>query len=469
MRHYILAAVTGLLITICSCTPDKSIKSPVPLLPVPSQQQLAWQQKELLMFMHFGIKTFYPSDNHMGSGAEDPGKFNPQKLDANQWLEAARAGGFKGVILTAKHHDGFCNWQTQTTDFSVKSSPWQNGKGDVVKELADACHQSGMWLGLYLSAYDVHYQNSTLDKKEYSRYYETQLTELCSNYGAIDELWFDGFGAEGMTVNWQNVAAIIQKLQPQAVIFNNLVPNMPQSCVRWPGNEQGDAGEPNWSVQPAPDSNLTVLETATWFPGEADAIAQGNWFWTGQPICSLADLQKIYLTSVGRNGVGLINVPPNQDGLIDEASVVRLKEFSDWVTALYTRDAAYGQTVTASSVRQNEPQFAPALAVDKDFSTYYWPADSVTTATMEIDLGKPVNIEAVIVQEYIPLGQRVAEHTIEYWNGSNWIQAVAGTTIGYKRIHQVTATAQRVRLVISKSRACPLISTLQVIAAAEEI
>lgn len=197
MKRYInsyklLIVVLGYLAGGLACERSVAAEPPKLIGPVPSMRQMAWQNKELLMFAHFGIKTYYPNDNHMGTGEEDPGKFNPKKLDPNQWVRAAQGGGFKGIILTAKHHDGFCNWQTQTTDFSVRSSPWKNGKGDVVKEFADACHEAGIWFGLYLSAYDVHYQKSDMDKKSYRKYYEAQLTELCTNYGVVDELWFDG-------------------------------------------------------------------------------------------------------------------------------------------------------------------------------------------------------------------------------------------------------------------------------------
>ena len=184
---------------------------PEALLPVPSEKQFHWQEQEMLMFVHFGIKTFYPSDNHMGDGTEDPNKFNPEKLDAKQWVDAAVAGGFKGIVLTSKHHDGFCNWQTATTDHSVKSSPWKDGNGDVVKELSDACHEAGILFGIYSSIYDRNYEHSGKDKAAYSDFYIAQLTELLTNYGQVDELWFDGFGATNMTVDFKEVSEVIRK------------------------------------------------------------------------------------------------------------------------------------------------------------------------------------------------------------------------------------------------------------------
>lgn len=461
--NIILASAALVTQSLFATEPPKAVP------PTPSKQQMAWQRHELLMFSHFGIKTYYPSEDHMGSGEESPSKFNPDKLDAKQWIAAAKAGGFKGIILTAKHHDGFCNWPTETTDFSVKSSPWKDGKGDVVKEFADACHESGMWFGIYLSAYDVNYGKSSKDKAAYSKYFEQQLTELCSNYGVVDELWFDGFGAENMKVDWKNVSPIIRKLQPNAVIFNDLVTDMPQSCVRWPRNEGGNAGEPNWSVQPPPDKDLKINKDARWFPAEADTIAQGNWFWNGSPICTLERLQTIYSTSVGRGGVALINVPPNQHGLIDEASIARLTEFKTWVDGIYARDAAVNKKASASAVRGKDPRFGPDKAVDNNYDTYWTTDGDVTTGYLEVDLGQPLDIDGVIIQEYIPLGQRIAAHRIEFLDGSEWREVTSGTTVGYKRIHWKKFKAQRVRLVITRSRACPLINSFQIIQSSKDI
>ncbi len=437
-----------------------TIAVPSPCGPVPSARQMTWQKHELLMFCHFGIKTYYVNDNHMGTGEEDPGRFNPAGLDTRQWLKAAKAGGFKGIVLTTKHHDGFCNWQTATTDFSVKSSPWKNGNGDVVRELADACHEEGMWFGLYLSVYDRNYSVSGKDKDAYCEYYAQQLTELCTNYGEIDELWFDGFGSQNMKVDWERLLPIIKEHQPKALIFGGGVPTL-----RWPGNERGDAGEPNWSVQPAPDENLVVEEDARWFPAEADTTAQGFWFWNRKPICSLERLQEVYATSVGRGGVALINVPPNQDGLIDDASIDRLAAFKAWMDGIGARTVAPGElTATASSVRGNDPRFGPEQALNGSYDSYWTTDDDVTTGHLEVDLGRSMDIDGVLVQEYIPLGQRVAAHRVEFWDGARWCEVAAGTTIGYKRLHWEAFKARRVRLLITQSRACPLINAFRIIA-----
>jgi len=255
--------------------------------------------------------------------------------------------------------------------------------------------------------------------------------------------------------------------QPNAIIFG-AVEGMEHLRVRWPGNEDGKAGEPNWSIQPAPDKDLNVDTNARWFPAEADTIAQGNWFWNQRPICSLSRLQKIYSTSVGCGGVALINVPPNQDGLIDQASIARLVEFKKWVDGIYARDAALNKKVSAGSVRGKDPRFGPDKAVDGNYDTYWTTDDDVTTGHLEIDLGKSMDIDAVILQEYIPLGQRIAEHRIEFQDGTEWHEAVSGTTVGYKRIHWKKFKAQRVRLVITRSRACPLVNSFQIIQSSEQ-
>jgi len=465
IRKTILAWVL-LPVLMSGCVKRDIIDPPEPLLPVPSAKQLDWQKKEMLMFVHFGLKTFYPSDNHMGDGTEDPDKFNPKHFDPAQWVEAAKAGGFKGIILTSKHHDGFCNWQTQTTAHSLKSSSWQDGKGDVVRELADACHEGGILFGLYSSIYDRNYENSDREKTAYSSFYEAQLTELLTRYGKVDELWFDGFGADNMKVDFKKVSEIIRKHQPDALIYDSgtLVEFMPESCASWPG-AHGGVKDPNWSF---------IDENGPWYPGEASIIAQGNWFYDDKPIISLGKLKDYYLSSVGLNAVALINVAPNRDGLIDTLSILRLREFKAWVDSFYVCNLARGKDVkiTADSWRGNSGSFGPKQAIDGDYNTYFATDDSISTATIEIDLGRSVDIRAVLLQEYIPLGQRVSAYSIECYDGKNWIQMASQGTIGYKKIIMGNTPVtegkdfpktERIRLVISESRACPLINTISVI------
>jgi alpha-L-fucosidase len=467
MKQKSTILILVILILAVQCKIKDAVPPPKPHLPIPSKIQLEWQKHEMLMFVHFGIKTFYPSDNHMGAGTEDPNKFNPEKFDARQWVEAAKAGGFKGIVLTTKHHDGFCNWQSNTTDHCLKSSAWRNGKGDIVKELSEACHESGMLFGLYYSIWDRNYEVRGGDPAKFSDFYIAQLTELLTNYGKVDELWFDGFGSENMKVDFRKVSEIIRELQPEALIYDSgtLVEFMPEQCASWPG-AHGGLKDPNWSVS---EEHGNV-----WYPAEASLIAQGNWFYNDTPIISLEKLQAYYRSTVGLNAVALINVAPNADGLIDEASVERLAEFKSWTDALYAKNIARkGEVnITADSWRGNSDAFNPENTIDGNYDTYYATSDSITTASIEIDLGKPTEIEGIILQEYVPLGQRVSSYKIECFNGEEWIEMSTQSTIGYKKLILSNSKetggkpfpkSHRVRLSILESKAAPLINTFGVI------
>lgn len=451
------------------CSQKQDVQPPEPLYPVPSKVQLDWQKHEMLMFVHFGIKTFYPSDNHMGAGTEDPNKFNPEKFDAKQWVKAAQAGGFKGIVLTTKHHDGFCNWQTNTTKHCLKSSAWRDGKGDIVQELADACHESGMLFGLYFTIWDRNYEVSGRDKSEFSDFYIAQLTELLTNYGKVDELWFDGFGAENMKVDFQKISEVIKKNQPEALVYDSgtLVEFMPEQCASWPG-AHGGVKDPNWSVS---EEHGNV-----WYPAEASLIAQGNWFYNNTPIVSLDKLKEYYCSTVGLNAVALINLAPNTDGLIDEASIERLIQFKNWIDGLYANNIAQKGKVkiTADSWRGKSDQFSSENAIDGNYDTYFTTDDSVKTATIEIDLGKEMEIEGVVLQEYIPLGQRISNYKIDCYDGEKWVNMSTQSTIGYKKLilsnsietdGKTFPKSSRVRLVILDSRAAPVINTFGVIEA----
>jgi len=412
--------------------PDASTDAGVAVPPEPygdilTPAQLRWLDNEMLMFAHFGIKTYYVNDDHMGDGNEDPTRFNPASFDASQWIDACRVAGFGGVVLTAKHHDAFCNWPTATTAHNVTASPWRGGAGDVVREVVDAFKAQNMWVGIYLSAYDLHYLNSGASGAAYNDYFLTQLTELCEDYGQLDELWFDGFGAENMTVNGDDRDLIIQTLQSDAVCFEGMV-----NPIRWTGNEECVVSEPNW------------YGTA---PYEADCIAQGNWFWNDEPICSLARLQEIYRTATARGSVALINVSPNQDGLIDQASISRLQEFGDWVRQFTENDVAFQQDATADNVREDDPRFDPAMALDGDDRTYWATDEGVQSAAIEVDLGADVTIRAAVIQEYLELGQRVSSHTLYVSTGSGWEEVASASTIGHKRVLEFTpVVTNRVRL-----------------------
>jgi alpha-L-fucosidase len=429
---------------------------------------------ETNMFVHFTVNTF--TDREWGDGTEDERVFNPTQLDARQWARAAKAGGFQMIVLTAKHHDGFCLWPSRYTGHSVCKSPWKGGKGDVVGELAEACRAEGLKLGLYLSPWDRH-DESYGDSPRYNAHYRHQLAELLSNYGPISEVWFDGACGEGpngkrQEYDWPGYVALVRALQPDALIFSDAGPD-----IRWIGNERGVAGDPNW----APVNPLRVPEIGNstadginalqhgdaggtvWRPGECDVSIRPGWFWHAEEdskVRSVEDLVDLYFNSVGRNSVLLLNVPADRRGLLSDTDVARLAAFRSRLNAIFGKDAARGKAASASNVRGGDAAFAAAAATDGRDDTYWCTNDGVTSGWLEVDLGKPATINVACVQEVVRLGQRVEAYHVESWNGTGWQTVVSGTTIGHKKLDRFPRiTTRRVRLVIDKSRACPMIQS----------
>ncbi len=437
----------------------------------PSARQLAWQELEFIAFIHFTINTF--TDKEWGDGTEDPAIFNPTQLDTRQWVKVCKDAGMKMIILTAKHHDGFCLWPSKYTEHSVKNSPWKNGRGDVVRELADACRQAGLKLGLYLSPWDRHeptYGNTV----KYNKFYKNQLRELLTNYGEVAEVWFDGAkgkDAKDMVYDWPGYYAIVRKLQPDAVIFNGL-------DIRWVGNERGYARQSEWSVMNRNDrpfgfinpqqkdlGSLKALgdgENLIWYPAETDVSIRPGWFYHASQddkVKSLEKLLDIYYISVGRNTVLLLNLPPDRRGLIHENDVQRLRELGKVLDATFKHNLALRAAAKASHIRGNNLAHAADKVVDGDKDTYWSTDDGVTTATLEFDLGKKCTFNVAEIAEYIRTGQRVEEFVLEAQHGKTWKEFARGTTIGYKRLLRFDdTTARKVRIRILDSRVCPTIS-----------
>ncbi len=429
--------------------------APAPLAPVPSAAQLRWQEDELTMFVHFGMNTF--TGRSTGLGTEDPRLFNPTELDCAQWVRAAKDAGFKGMILTAKHHDGFCLWPTQTTKHSVKYSPWEGGHGDVVRDFADACHAAGMKLGIYCSPWDRSQPNYDTDKPAYARLYRAQLTELLSNYGPVYEMWFDGNKAN--VADWPNVIHVVRTLQPDAIIKQGPRVTPIAEDVRWVGNEQACAPLASWSVYPAPRATDVAADAPRlWFPVECDTMMVGHWFWDDQPPRDLATLLNYYYTSVGRNSILMLNVAPDRRGKFSDASLVRLREFRAALDSIFKRDFAAGRPATATNVRGNDPAFGAGAAVDGDKATYWATDDGVTTASLEVDLGSEVEFNVIRTEEMISLGQRVERYRVEIPDGTGWRTIAQGSTIGYRKLDRIPKVkAAKVRLTILAARACPTI------------
>ena len=438
----------------------QAAEGPKPIEPRPSNAQFAWQEDELTLFAHFGMNTF--TVRGTGLGNEDPNLFNPAALDCNQWVRLAKECGFKGIILTAKHHDGFCLWPTATTSHSVKNSSWKDGKGDVVRELADACKASGIKLGIYCSPWDRSVTNYDSDRPAYAKYYHEQLNELLSNYGPVYEMWFDGNKAN--VADWPNIIGQVRKLQPNAVIKQGPRVEPILEDVRWVGNEQACALLANWSVYPAPTAQLST-PNSQWFPVECDTMMIGHWFWDGTPPKDLATLLNYYYTSVGRNSILLLNVAPDKRGQFSDESVTRLHEFHDALQKIFGTDFAAGKTAVASNVRGQDAAFGADKALDGDKNTYWATDDGVTKATLEVDLGGEQEFNVIRLEEMLTLGQRVAEYKIEASDdsGKSWKELNHGFTIGYRKLDRFPKVkASKVRLTILNARACPAIKSFGV-------
>ena len=420
--------------------------------PVPSPAQLAWQRDELALFLHFGVNTF--TDREWGDGKESPSIFDPSALDARQWARAAAAGGFRMMILTAKHHDGFCLWPSNTTTHTVASSPFRGGRGDVVRELVDACRAEGLKVGLYCSPWD---RNSPVygDSPRYNDLFCDQLTELLTRYGRVDEVWFDGANGEGpngkkQVYDWPRFWSLVKRLQPQTVIFSDAGPD-----VRWIGNERGVAGETSWSTMdstavPYPGADgpgiIAALQNGdpngtVWRPGETDVSIRPGWFYhpaEDEKVKTVEQLVDLYFTSVGRNSKLLLNVPPTRAGLLHETDVARIAGMRAKLAELFRTDVTPGQ-----------PARSPARGGGGVF---------------EIGLRQPASISIADLREDISTGQVVSRYTFEGAVDSSareWQPLSVGTTIGYRKLDRFAPTrVYRVRLTVET--VAPLARAVQI-------
>jgi alpha-L-fucosidase len=424
-REFVGVAFSGLVAGAAGLESTRRVAQP--RRPVPSLAQLEWQRDELAMFLHFGVNTF--TDREWGDGKESPSIFAPTALDARQWARTAKAAGFRMLILTAKHHDGFCLWPTATTTHSVKSSPFRDGKGDVVREMVDACRAERLKVGLYCSPWD---RNSPVygDSQRYNDLFCDQLTELLTQYGAVDEVWFDGANGEGpngrkQVYDWPRFFGLVKQLQPNTVIFSDAGPD-----VRWIGNERGVAGDTNWSMMdpaavPYPgvdgpgivaalqngDPNGTV-----WRPGETDVSIRPGWFYhpaEDDKVKTAEQLVELYFTSVGRNSKLLLNVPPTRAGLLHDTDVARLAGMRRSLDALF----AGGTEATARTC--NTPRSR--------------------TSECQLVLRSTQTVSIFELREDISAGQSISSYELT----SEGRVLASGTTIGYKRLVRVAPTAVR--------------------------
>ncbi len=459
---------------------DAQKSAPLPYGPVPNENQMRWQEMEYYAFIHFSVNTY--TDQEWGNGDEDPKIFNPVKLDCRQWARICKEAGMKGVILVAKHHSGFCFWPSKYTEYSVKNCPWKNGKGDIVREMSDACKEYGLKLGIYLSPWDRN--AASYGKPEYITYFRNQLKELLTNYGDIFEIWFDGanggsgyYGGARETrkidrttyYDWKNTYKMIRELQPKIVIWND---NGDRADLRWVGTEAGYVGETNWSLLNAtgdvPEDMLRhgVENGNAWVPGEVNTSIRPGWFYhtyEDSRVKTLPQLLDYFYNAAGRNGTMLLNFPVMPNGLIHENDEKAVLQLAKAVKETFAVNLASGTKIAATNIRNNNGSFAAVKAIDGDKNTYWATDDGVTTGSLTINFGKPTTFNRFLVQEYIRLGQRVKAFTVEAFVNGEWKQLAKETTIGYKRILRFpTVEATQLRFNITDSKSTPLISNIGV-------
>ena len=446
-----------------------SVDAPDPFGVVPTMQQVEWQKMEYNMFVHFGPNTF--NNIEWGSGKESPEIFNPTAMDCRQWTGIAKAAGMKGVIITAKHHDGFCLWPNPVTRHTVAQSSWRDGKGDVLKDLSEACRKDDLEFGIYISPWDrndPHYGTP-----EYNQIFVKTLEDALGNYGPVFEQWFDRACGEGPTgkrqvYDWPLFNSTVYKMQPDAVIFSDFGPG-----CRWVGNERGHAGRTCWSTMNTNadltgDASMPLLNVGekggnTWAAAETDVSIRPSWFWKereNDKVKSLQHLLKIWYESVGRNSLLLLNVPPDTRGLIHEADSARLIELRVALDEIFSEDLARGATIKADNVRGDARKFRAENMLKRNYDKYWAVDDDVRKVSFVVTLPDERTFNRVQLQEYIPLGQRVSSFSIDALSkDGSWVQVAHETTIGYKRIvHIPVTTTTAVRVNIEEAEACPVLN-----------
>ena len=468
MKKQLYSLVT-LVFLLLSCS--KEIAPPKPYGVLPTAAQMEWQQMEYYMFIHFGPNTF--TDVEWGNGKEDPKIFNPSNVDCRQWAATAKAAGMKGIIITAKHHDGFCLWPSKYSTHTVRESPWLDGKGDVLKDLSEACKEYDLKFGVYLSPWDQNHPTYGTD--EYNGIFVKTLDEVLTGYGDVFEQWFDGANGEGhggkkQAYDWDLFNATVLKNQPNAVIFSDVGPG-----CRWVGNEEGYVGETNWSrldiegfapgKSPALDTlNIGNIHGQAWVPAETNVSIRPGWFYSpssDDKVKSVEQLVGIYYSSVGRNSNLLLNVPPDRTGRIHHTDSIRLMEFRRTIDNMFSTDLAKGATIIADKTRGNADKFSSSNLLNNNYNSYWTTDDKDLQGTLTIELDGYKAVNRFLLQEYIPLGQRIKSFTAEYfdYDSGKWVQMVNETTVGYKRIVRFQRdNTNKIRITITESLACPILS-----------
>jgi alpha-L-fucosidase len=466
------------LLAAISC--KEKVKAPEAFGPTPSKAQLEWHRMELNAFIHFTTNTF--TGLEWGTGAESATVFAPTSIDVDQWIRVLKEAGFKGAILTCKHHDGFCLWPSKYTKHSIRNSPYENGEGDLVKDVSEACKKYGLKFGVYLSPWDRNHKD--YGGQAYLEYYRNQLREIFTNYGPVFEMWFDGanggtgyYGGanekrsiDGATYyDWPTTLNMVREMEPEIIFFSDAGPG-----VRWVGNERGIAGETNWN-RITPDTLFagkggiesllgTGHESGThWIPAEVDVSIRKGWFYHAEEdslVKSPDRLLEIYMTSVGRGSTLLLNVPPDKRGLIHENDVASLLGFRKKLDSIFKEDKALKAKVTATNVRGGVQEYNGDKVIDNNDSTFWCTGDDERSGMIEFEFDQPQELKYILLMEHIPLGQRVKEFKVESFENGSWKSVAKATTIGYKRILQLDTRSEKLRVTIVDSNAAPLISRI---------
>ncbi len=460
----------------------------------PDKRQVEFQKVEFYAFIHFTINTY--TGKEWGDGTESPEIFMPDHLDAAQWVTAIKDAGMRGLILTCKHHDGFCLWPSRYTRHSVAASPYKGGKGDIVREVADACQAAGIKFGVYLSPWD---RNSELygRGKEYDDYFVNQLTELLTNYGPVFDVWFDGAcgeGAGGMRqcYNWERYYKVIRKLQPDACI------NVCGPDIRWCGNEAGDTRDAEWSVVPArlrdtemiadksqqtddtdfsfrrrtissSDADLGSREflkdepDLIWYPVEVNTSIRPGWFYHQEEddkVRSLEELSQIYFHSVGGNGTFLLNIPPNKEGLLAKEDVERLKELGEFLRKAFKRNLVEEAVLAVDSYKEG---FEIENVREPGYGKYFSTREGITSCTIDIEFEEETVIHYLILQENIEMSQRIEGFSVWTETDGNLREVYRGKVVGYKHIAQLKGIRTKfLQIKIHDARVCPTVAFLGV-------
>ena len=461
----------------------------MPVKCAPSARQLAVEQMEFYAFAHFTVNTF--TDREWGDGTEPESVFNPTAFDADQWVDALKAAGAKGLILTCKHHDGFCLWPSAATEHSVKNSPFRGGKGDVVREVSDACRKGGLKFGVYLSPWD---RNAAVygQGEAYDDFFCRQLTELCTNYGELFSVWFDGACGEGpngkkQVYDWNRYYALVRELQPNACL------SICGPDIRWCGNEAGDTRASEWSVLPtgflSPEEvaaksqnsdnkefrekkidamekdlgNRGFIENASgfaWRPSETDTSIRPGWFYHASEddrVRSTETLLDIWYRTVGGNSLLLLNIPPDRRGLFHETDVQRLCEMGEYIRKTFAVNLAENAVITASS---DDGYHLPETMKVNSYDAYYKPFDGENAVTLTVKLDGVHDVSHVVIKEHIPMSQRIERFAVDVKRADgSYTEAASGTTVGYQKIVRFDpVSTDEIRIRIEDSRICPILS-----------